>query len=328
MSKFQDYYKVLGVERNVSQSDLQKAYRKLARKYHPDINQEPGAEDKFKEVGEAYEVLKDPEKRRAYDALGANWKHGQDFRPPPGWGGAGGMGGGNPFAGGGAGGFSDFFNMFFEQAQQQSGVGGQGFGGMGGMGGGNPFGGAGFGARPQKGQDLELDVNVTLDEVFKGVKKELNVEFREPKGNGSMRTRSKTINIKVPPGVTEGKVLKLRGQGAKGLHGGPNGDLSLKIRVAKHPTFELDGVHLRVKVPLAPWVAALGGTVDVPTMDGEVTMKVPPGVQGGQKLRLKGKGLPQKSGDDGNLYAELTIEIPKDLTVEQKEAFEKLAELF
>jgi len=330
--QFEDYYDVLGVERSASQDEIAKAYKKLARKHHPDLN--PGnasSEDRFKKVGEAYEVLKDPDKRKRYDALGANWKHGQDFTPPPGWdGGAsggnpfGGMGG-NPFGGGGfraqygGGGadFSDFFNMFFGGA-----------GGPGGPGGRRAGGPAGFSENmvQRDGQDQEIELEIDLEDIYHSVRKNvaLRVQEQDPR-TGQIKSSNQNLTVNIPAGTTDGKVLRLAGQGAPGVNGGRDGALLLRIKVRPHPLFQVDDHDLTVQVTVSPWEAALGSRVPVKTMDGEVTMTVPAGVQGGQKLRLRGKGLPVRKDQRGDLFAEVRIAVPKHLSDEERELFERLA---
>ena len=317
--KFKDYYELLGVDRKASQKDIQKAFRRLARKWHPDVNKAAEAEARFKELNEAYEVLKDPEKRRLYDSLGPNWQAGQNFRPPPGFDnihfdfGGGGQGGG--------GAFSDFFEMLFggglgsmggRRPRQQPGFSGfQGF---------SPFGDSmgGFGGpqaaprRPQRPKDTEAEITVTLEDVYHGATKKMTLESNRG---------ARTYDVTIPPGISEGAKIRLSGQGAGGGH------LLLKVHIAKHKTFELKKHDLYVEVPVAPWEAVLGGKVEVPTLDGTVKMTVPAGTQGGKKLRLKGKGLPQRGGKRGNLFAVLVIQIPKEISEEERKLYEKLAEL-
>lgn len=296
--KFQDYYQTLGVKRDASQEEIQRAYRKLARKYHPDMNKEPGASDKFKQIGEAYEVLKDPEKRQKYDTLGENWKAGQEFRPPPGWEGqfrgAGGAGGGGfQFETGGQ--FSDFFEAIFSQ--------------MGGAhGGGRP---EGFGSqfrgaqgRPQAAPMQEAPISISLHEAFHGSTRSL--QLQGPAGQ-------KSVEVKIPPGTTHGAKIRLAGEG-----------LILKVSVAHDPRFTLTGRDLTTDVKLAPWQAALGGKVDVETMQGTVSMNIPAGANSGQKLRLKGKGLPSRKGSPGDLFVRLMIAVPKELTDRERELYEQL----
>lgn len=331
--RYEDYYKTLGVSRSASQDEIQKAYRKQARKYHPDINKDAGAEDQFKKVNEAYEVLKNPDTRRQYDALGSNWKHGQRMGGmgggfPGGMGGMGGMGGGFP-GGGNMGGMSDFFQAIFGGGGMGGGGGfpggmggmGGGFpGGMGGMGGGFPGGG---GMRPQKGQDKEVELSLSLSELNEGTTREIT--FRTQSANGMVQTR--TQKVRIPLGATDGKVLRIPGKGQPGKGGGPAGDLRIKLKVASDSTFEVKGHNLTVGVPVEAWKAVLGGSVEVPILGGSVTMKIPAGVQGGQKLRLKGKGLPKNKTDRGDLYARLDITVPKKPSDQERELYQALAAL-
>ncbi|MBH24258.1 MAG: molecular chaperone DnaJ [Myxococcales bacterium] len=323
--EYEDYYKVLGVERSANQDEIAKAYKKLARKYHPDLNKAPDAEERFKKIGEAYEVLKDPETRKRYDTLGSNWKAGRGFEPPPGWGGGGFGGGGFPGGGFSQSGvefdeFSDFFKTFF------------GGGGPGGDGfrvnfGGRPGGRRGR-PRGRDGQTHEVEIQVRLSEVYQSARKEVALRVREQDpSSGQWVERTQTYTVTIPPGTTDGKVLRLTGQGSPGVGSGKAGDLLLKIRIAEHPVFDVDGTDLRVKVPIAPWEAALGARVEVPTLDGGVTMTLPAGVSGGQKLRLRGKGLPITREKRGDLFAEIQIATPKPLSPEERELFEKLAEV-
>ena len=321
-----DYYKALEVDRGASQEEIQKAYRRVARKHHPDLNKEAGAEERFKQVGEAYEVLKDPEKRKRYDTLGANWKHGVPFEPPTGWAGGGGPGGVHfGFHGpGGASGFSDFFDMLFSGGVPFGG-GGRRSGGRrsgGGVGGGLDLEdllgrGGGFGngrGRPARGSDVESELTVQLADSYHGTKK--TVELSGPGGH-------RRYDVKIPQGIRDGEKIRLSGQGMPGP-GGQSGDLYLTIRVAPDPGFEVDGDDLRVELPIKVWDAALGCKIDVPTLDGTVSMKVPAGCSSGQRLRLRGKGMPIRGGGRGDLYAELRIDLPRKLTARQKELFLEL----
>lgn len=314
--KYHDYYQTLGVKRDASQTEVKKAFHKLARKYHPDRNKEPEAEKRFKEINEAYEVLGDPEKRKRFDRLGANWKAGQEFRPPPGFegfqfdfGGAGPRGGG----GGGFGGFSEFFQSIF---------GGTMDGGFGGGGRGNPFAGFGGGggartaAQPMRGQNIEADLTITLEEAHHGATK----SFRLDHGNGAGGRRK--YDVRIRPGTRDGDRLRLSGQGQGGAGGA--GDLLLRVRVQSHPTFTVDGDTLRAQVAVAPWEAALGGKIPVPTLDGPVTMKLPAGTSSGQTLRLRGKGLARADGTHGDLLASIRIEVPREMSDRERELFEAL----
>ena len=313
---FEDYYETLGVARTAAPEEIKRAYRKLARDFHPDRNKAPDAAARFARISEAYEVLSDAEKRKKYDALGANWKAGQEFRPPPGSGfdnvrfefrGGRGGGGGGGFS---PGGFSEFFETLFG--------GGHGRGGAGAgvnledfLGGGRPR-GMNPGARPGTGHrhahapEQQADVAVSLHEAFHGSTRRL--ELQTPAGR-------KSVEVKVPPGTTDGSRIRLRGEG-----------LVLRFTITPDPRFELDGRDLITDVPLAPWEAALGNKVTVPTMDGDVTVTIPPGSSSGQRLRLKGKGLPARKSDTppGDLYARLKIVLPKALTNAERQLYEQL----
>lgn len=311
--KFQDYYEILGVKREASAEEIQKAYRGLARKYHPDVNKAKGAEDKFKQLGEAYEVLKDPEKRRRYDALGANWKAGQDFRPPPGF------DSGQFRSAGGAGfdmgGFSDFFESLFGGAQGGAGF---EFAGGGFRAGGTPDFGRMFeeSARPRAGVAQEAEISLGLSDVYNGSKTGISLEG--PQG-------TKTLMVQIPAGTTNGSTIRLQGQGAPGVRGAPAGDLLLKVKIAPHPRFKVENFDLATTLPIAPWEAALGAKIDLETLDGGVKINIPAGAQSGQRFRLKGKGLPKTKTERGDLFAELQIAVPRKLSGEEREYFEKLS---
>lgn len=291
---FKDYYKVLGVARDASAADIKKAYRKLAREFHPDKNKAKNAEEKFKEANEANEVLSDPEKRRAYDSLGANWKSGgSGFSPPPGWeqrfGGARGganFGGGNPQ-------FSDFFSTLFGSA-------GAGMGGMGG--------GADESERFQRAPASRAKIDITLEDSFHGGSRQVSL------------TDGRTLNVSVPKGIIEGQTIRLAGQGPG------RSDLLLEIAFVSHPHFELDGKDVAVTVNISPWEAALGGKIPVPTLGGVVELNLPAGSQGGKKLRLKGRGLP--GTPPGDQTATLRIVTPPAPTPTEQTAYEALARLF
>lgn len=292
--KYQDYYQVLGVKRDVTQQEIQRAYRKLAREYHPDVNKEKDAEAQFALVGEAYEVLKDQEKRKKYDALGANWKAGQEFRPPPGFEnfhfefrhagdrGEGGPGGGFRFS---PGGFSDFFEMFFGQSRQAKGA--------------HP------GTTPRPAEQ-EASITISLEESYRGATRRLTLQG--PNGQ-------KDVEVKIPPGVTSGSKIRLSGEG-----------LILKIEISPDPRFEIEGHDLVTDLPVAPWEAALGAKVPLQTLDGPVTLTVPPGAQSGSRLRLRNKGMPKRDGEKGDLFARLRIVVPKTLTGPEKKLFKQLQE--
>jgi curved DNA-binding protein len=309
--KFQDYYEILGVKRNASEDEIKRAYRKLARKYHPDVNKDKGAEEQFKQINEAHEVLKDPEKRKLYDQLGPEWQAGQDFKPPPGW--------ENvhfEFTGSGAeafdfgGGFSDFFEMLF-----------------GGRMGGGDRASARQGSWVMRGQNHEAEIEIDLESAYHGATRTLTLQGHEIDPQGQVRPKVQHINVKIPPGVTDGTRIRLAGKGGEGMGGGPRGDLYLKVHIEPHPRFTIDGHNLQLELPIAPWEAALGATVQVVTLDGTVNLKIAPGAQSGQKLRLRGKGFPKKGGERGDLIARLKIVIPRALTGKEKELFAEMAKV-
>ncbi|MET0557282.1 MAG: DnaJ C-terminal domain-containing protein [Solirubrobacterales bacterium] len=297
---FRDYYEVLGVPRGASDEEIRSAYRKLAREYHPDVNKDPGAEDRFKEVSEAYEVLRDPEKREKYDRLGANWKAGEDVSGASGFGGgASGFGGASSGFGGGNGqgfgdgaGFSDFFESFF-----------------GGRRGASP----GFEGFSMRGSDQEATIEVTLEEAARGGKQKISL------------ADGRDFEVRIPPGVRDGQKIRLAGQGGEGASGGPAGDLYLRVRTKPHRRFRREGDDLVVEVPVAPWEAALGATVPVPTLNGSAKVKVPSGSSSGRRLRLRGEGMPGPGGRKGDLYASVRIVVPKVLEKRERELFEELA---
>jgi curved DNA-binding protein len=304
---YKDYYKILEVERTASQSDIQKSYRKLARKYHPDVNQDPAAADTFKAINEAYEVLKDPEKRQRYDALGENWQNGENFQVPPEWaelfGAFGGGRGGATFgrtATTGGNGFSDFFETVF-----------------GGAGGSNMFSGH---SAVMRGSDVRGEIQISLEEAFAGAKKQVSFDIVDSLGG---RTR-KSLSVQIPAGTRDGSAIRLSGQGQSGANGGPAGDLLLGVSVSEHPSFSLEGSTLHTSVSITPWEAALGAKVPVRTLDGTLKLTVPAGTSSGKKFRLKGKGFPTKSGR-GDLIVEARMVIPEKLSGREKELFETLS---
>jgi curved DNA-binding protein len=330
--EFKDYYKVLGVERTASGDDICKAFRKLARLYHPDVAKDKKrAEEKFKEINEAYEVLGDPEKRKKYDELGADWKAG-GARPGPGgqayrthsW--RTGEPGAEGFEFDGTG-FSDFFEQFF-------GGGGRFNGG---------WGRGGF-AEPEteKGQDVEAVLMVTLEEAMKGAIRPItlrrNTHCPECHGTGAQGgqvcpacfgtgqvAKTENYKVKIPPGVRDGQRLRLTGQGEPGMGGGPRGDLYLRVRMASHPDYRVEGGDLYYDLDLAPWEAALGAKVSVPLLSGSLSIKIPPGTQNGQRLRLKNRGLPGRGGESGDLYVVARIQMPKETSQPEKALWEQLA---
>src|SRR5262245_45875762 len=291
--KFKDYYETLGVSRNASDDEIRTAYRKLARKHHPDVN--PGnktAEEKFKEINEAYSVLSDPDKRKRYDALGPNWKEGADFRPPPGWEGAR-VDFGN-FEG--AAGFSDFFESLF--------------GGRPGRAAGPDF--------TRRGSDVEAEIGVTLEEAHRGTTR--NVSLRTSTGT------QKSIRVNIPAGVSSGQLIRIANEGGPGAGGGPPGDLFLSVSFEPHPIFKIaeDG-NLEMNLPVAPWEAALGAAVRTPTIDGAVELTIPPETQAGRRLRLRGQGLNRKSGGRGDQYVRIQIVNPPSLGPNERELYKRLA---
>jgi curved DNA-binding protein len=299
--EFRDYYKIMGVDRNATQDEIKRAYRKLARKYHPDISKEPDAEKKFKEMGEAYEVLKDPEKRAAYDQLGKNYKAGQDFTPPPGW------DAGFEFSGGGFGradtsAFSDFFESLF----------GHGFTRGHGRAG-------GFHAR---GQDHHAKILIDLEDAIHGASRKISLQVPEVSPEGVVQTRSRTLNVNIPKGVRQGQQIRLAGQGEPGIGDGERGDLYLEIEFRPHAYYHVEGRDIYLDLPVTPWEAALGATVKVPTPTGVVEMKIPAGSRAGKKMRLKGRGIPGKT--TGDFYVVLQISLPDADSEKAKALYEQM----
>lgn len=306
--EYKDYYKILGVERNAADADIKQSYRRLARKYHPDVSKESNAEEKFKDVQEAYEVLKDKEKRAAYDQLGANWRQGQEFRPPPGWNGGQQFHGAGDFSEEDLGGFSDFFANIFGQAG-----GGQARGGF---------------QRPggfkQRGRDQRAKVTVSMEDAFRGASRTLQLQMPEMDAHGNMQAQVKTLKVTIPKGAAQGQQLRLAGQGGAGIGGAPAGDLYLEIDVQPHPYFSLQGSDVYLTLPITPWEAALGASIKVPTLAGEVGLKIAPGTQAGQKLRLKGRGMPGRQAA-GDQYAVVQIQTPAAHDAAQRELYEKMS---
>lgn len=282
--KYHDYYKILGVDRGAAAEEIKQAYRKRARKYHPDVSKEADAEERFKEIGEAYEVLKDPEKRASYDQLGANWKAGQDFTPPPGFGGfrgfSEGFGSEDPF--------SDFFQSLFGGGRHERG-----------------------GVR--RGSDQSIRVTVGLQEAFSGSERSIRL------------TDARALKVKIPAGVVSGQRIRLTGQGGIGANGA-NGDLYLQIDIAEHPWFDVEGRDVRLELPLTPWESALGAVVQVPTLGGVVDLTIPAGAESGQKLRLRGRGLPSAKGSAGDQYIVLKVIAPEPANDADRALYEKMAE--
>lgn len=313
--EYKDYYKILGIEKKASADDIKQAYRRLARKYHPDVSKEKNAEDKFKDLQEAYEVLKDKEKRAAYDDLGSNWQAGQDFRPPPGWQqnrGFQGAGGAHEFSEEDLGGFSDFFSNIFGGRGQAQGRPG--------------FDGAGFNQFKQRGADQRAKINISLEDAFHGASKSIQLQMPEMDPSGRVTSAVKTLKITIPAGAAQGQQLRLAGQGAPGINGAPAGDLYLEIDILQHALFSVHEKDVYLTLPLAPWEAALGAEIKVPTLGGTVGLKVAAGAQSGQKLRLKGRGMPAKSGP-GDQYAIVQIQTPPAKTDEARQLYEKMAQV-
>jgi len=300
---YKDYYKIMGLERGASQDEIKRSYRKLARKYHPDVSKESGAETRFKELGEAYAVLKDPEKRAAYDELGANWKAGQEFRPPPEWG-TGFEFSGSGFEGADAAAYSDFFESLF----------GQGTGTRYGAGTAR-----GFQAR---GEDHHAKVLVDIEDAYTGATRALSLRTPALDDSGHVITKSRTLNVKIPKGVSQGQRIRLSGQGAAGHGGGKAGDLYLEIEFRPHRIYTLDGRDVYLALPVTPWEAALGATVKVPTPSGPVDLTIPKGTRNGQKLRMKGRGIPGSPPGDFFVKAELTL--PQANNDAEKAFYEKM----
>ena len=307
--EFKDYYVTLGVSRDAKEDEIKRSYRKLARKYHPDVSKESNAEEKFKEVQEAYEVLKDPTKRASYDQLGSQWKNGQDFRPPPHWQQHANRGG-NPFGDGeGYSDFSDFFSSIFGGGGARAGGGGQGR----------------YQARAQRGRDEHAKITVSLEDAFNGGERSIRLQVPETDANGRVQHKIQTLKITIPAGVISGQQLRLAKQGAPGIGGGPAGDLFLEIDVQPHRLFTLQERDIYLTLPITPWEAALGAKITIPTLGGAVDMKIAAGSQSGQKLRLKGRGLPGKN-ERGDQYVVLQIVAPPANTDAQRALYEKMAQ--
>jgi curved DNA-binding protein len=298
--KYADYYAALGVERSASADEIRKAYRRLAQKHHPDVSKEPGAEERFKEIAEAYQTLKDPEKRAAYDALGSR-PQGEEFRPPPDW--------ARQHGGSGAEQFSfddvDFSDLF------------------------SRFGGGGAGRRsggPLPGQDFEVPVEISLEDAFRGTTLSLSLSMPEYDAAGMLRRVPHNVKARIAPGAVDGQRLRLPGKGGKGFHGGRDGDLYLDITLKPHRLYRATGHDLFLDLPLAPWEAALGATVEIPTLSGPVSLKVPPGTSAARKLRLAGRGLPKPRGGAGDLIAVAQIVVSAETGERERELYQQLAE--
>lgn len=306
--EYKDYYKIMGVGKTATDAEIKRAYRKLARKYHPDVSKETDAESKFKEVGEAYEVLKDKEKRAAYDQLGSNWNAHQDFNPPPGWnpggfdhrgGQSGGQGGG--FGGGDSEDFSDFFESLFGQGRS-TGNRRRGF--------------------QMQGEDNHAKILIDLDDSFNGATRSISLQMPEAGADGRVTNRTRTLKVSIPKGIKQGQQIRLSGQGAAGRGGGKKGDLYLEVEFKPHRHYRVEGADIFLDLPLAPWEAALGAKIKVPTPAGAIDLKIPADSQAGKKLRLKGRGLPSKT--PGDLYVIVQIAQPPSDDDKTRELYERM----
>ncbi|TKB06881.1 DnaJ C-terminal domain-containing protein [Desulforhopalus sp. IMCC35007] len=315
--EFKDYYKILGVAKDASKDDIQRAYKKLARKHHPDVSKAPDAEVRFKEINEAQEVLKDPEKRKLYDLYGKDWERGGQ-QPPPHWnarkdrGRTGGphsqsfrYGGGESF--GNAEDFSDFFNNLFGGGFSQQSAG--------------PKQSRHFDV---PGESREAEIQVGLAEVFHGATRTITFQIFEAGADGQLEAKEKTLQVKIPRGVTSGSVIRLAGQGGKGIGRGAAGDLLLRILIAPDPRFHIVEHDLYTSVSISPWEAALGAKIPVSTVDGSISLTIPPGTQNGRKFRLRGKGIPKKKSGAGDIIIEVEIRVPASLSDEEKRLFKEL----
>ena len=307
--EFKDYYKILGVSKNATAAQIKKEYRKMARKHHPDVSKASDAEQKFKEVGEAYDVLKDPEKRKAYDRYGADWKAGkqqqehqqeyqQQYRQQ-----GGGFEGGFDFGGGGD--YSDFFESLFGSGGRKGRSSGQ--------------------TRKQKGEDVNASIKVPLTDTFEGSTRRINFELQSVSPDGQVVNKPVSLNVKIPKGIKNGQKIRLAGQGSPGYNGGAKGDMFLKIEFEKHPYFKATGADIYIDLPVAPWEAALGNTINLPTPGGNLKLKVPAGSKQGKKLRLKGKGIPSKIA--GDLYVTLNIALPPADSEKARKVYEEMKDL-
>jgi curved DNA-binding protein len=305
--KYKDYYAILGVDRTASEDDIKKSYRKLARKYHPDVSKEKNAEEQFKEVAEAYQTLSDKDKRAAYDQLGRH-RPGEDFRPPPGW--------ETQFSQGGVDGadlggidLGDLFEMFGRRAQGRPGQGGRG---------------ANYSA---PGQDFEASTQLSLEDAARGTELNLELSTTAMTPDGRMQRAPRTVRVRVPKGATDGQRLRVPGKGGPGFNGGPPGDLYLNIKLRPHPLFRVSGHDLYLDLPIAPWEAVQGTSIEVPTLEGRVALSIRPGSKAGQKLRVSGKGLARPGGGAGDLYCVLSIVVPANPGEKEKELYRELGKI-
>ena len=306
--RYKDYYAVMGVDRDASQDEIKRAYRKLARKFHPDVSKEPDAEARFKELGEAYEVLKDPERRAAYDGLGTKWQAGQDFRPPPDW------NEGFEFHGGGFTGaspeqFSDFFDSLFGRAAPGGG-----------------FSGATRREFHARGEDTYAKILIDLEDAYNGKNRSVTLEHTEAGPGGRPSVKTRTLNVSIPKGVRQGQHIRLAGQGSPGIGRGGRGDLFLEVEFRPHRFYRVEGKDVFVDLPVAPWEAALGATVKAPTPSGYVDLRIPPNSSSGRKLRLKDRGIP--AGQPGDLFVVVNVALPKADSEAAKNAYTEFARAF
>jgi curved DNA-binding protein len=302
--EYKDYYQIMGVARDASPDELKRVYRRLARKFHPDVSKEKDAETRFKEVQEAYEVLKDPQKRAAYDQLGSNWRQGQEFRPPPDWGRNFEFSG--SFGGAEEGAFSDFFSSLFGQRAAGAGRG---------------RGGAGHGFA-MAGDDQVASIEIDLEDAYRGGSQTIELKGPQMGDDGRVTVRPRTLKVTIPAGIVEGQRIRLSGQGSPGHGGGPAGDLYLEVRFRKHRLFQADGRDITLTLPVAPWEAALGATVPTPTLAGPVDLRIPANAKAGQKMRLKGRGLPGPT--PGDQYVVLKIVLPPADSAQAREFYEQM----
>ena len=303
---YKDYYKVIGVERGATQDEIKRAYRKLARKYHPDVSKEKDAEAKFKELGEAYEVLKDPEKRAAYDQLGSNWQAGQDFKPPPNW--DAGFEFSDRYTNYSDVGSSDFFESLFGHAARSK------------------AGYQHYSSSHSRGEDHHAKILIDISDSYNGVIRDIVLKTPEIDAYGKLVNKQRTLNVKIPKGVKQNQKIRLAAQGAKGVGSGPAGDLYLEIEFNPHPVFSVEGKDIYIKLPVAPWEAALGATITLPTPVSQVELKIPPGSSGGSKLRLKGQGIPGKPS--GDIITVLEVSIPSAKSEAEKSLYRQMEQTF
>jgi curved DNA-binding protein len=298
--EFKDYYKILGVEKNATADEIKKSYRKMARKYHPDISKEPDAEAHMKEVNEANDVLSDPEKRAAYDQLGSRYQAGQDFQPPPDWD-AGFEFSGRGFSGADMGGYSDFFENLFGRAG----------------------GGRAGGSYQMRGEDHHAKIFIELGDSYHGTVRTITLQVPALDAQGRVAVREHTLNVQIPKGVKEGQLIRLTGQGSPGIGGAPAGDLFLQVHFKPDPHYRVEGRDVYETLPVTPWEAALGATIETPTPSGSVQVKIPAGSQTGRKLRLKGRGIPGTS--PGDLYVVLEVVLPSADSDKARQIYETMS---